>query len=63
MSSEKSLTPQIRFKGFTEAWEQRKLDDITTRVSEMYNKPDLPRVEYEDINPGQGTLNKELSSK
>lgn len=28
MSSEKSLTPQIRFKGFTEAWEQRKLGDI-----------------------------------
>ena len=58
-----SNIPEIRFTGFTEAWEQRKLDDITTRVSEMYNKPDLPRVEYEDINPGQGTLNKELSSK
>ena len=28
MSSEKSLTPQIRFKGFTEAWEQRKLEDL-----------------------------------
>ena len=28
MSSEKSLTPQIRFKGFTEAWEQCKLGDI-----------------------------------
>jgi len=28
MSSEKSLTPQIRFKGFTEAWEQRKLGNI-----------------------------------
>ena len=28
MSSEKSLTPRIRFKGFTEAWEQRKLGDI-----------------------------------
>ena len=28
MSSEKSLTPQIRFKGFTEAWEQRKLKDL-----------------------------------
>ena len=27
MSSEKSLTPQIRFKGFTEAWEQRKFLD------------------------------------
>ena len=28
MSSEKSLTPQIRFKGFTEAWEQRKLGKV-----------------------------------
>ncbi|MDU5217247.1 MAG: restriction endonuclease subunit S [Atopobium sp.] len=28
MSSEKSLTPRIRFKGFTEAWEQRKLKDL-----------------------------------
>ena len=31
MSSEKSLTPQIRFKGFTEAWEQRKLGDIASK--------------------------------
>ena len=58
-----SNIPEIRFTGFTEAWEQRKLSDLITRVSEMYNQPDLPRVEYEDINPGQGTLNKELSSK
>lgn len=29
MSSEKSLTPQIRFKGFTEAWEQRKLGEVS----------------------------------
>ena len=28
MSSEKSLTPQIRFKGYTEAWEQRKLGEL-----------------------------------
>ena len=33
MSSEKSLTPKIRFKGFTEAWEQRKLGDYC----EMFN--------------------------
>ena len=26
--SEKSLIPAIRFKGFTEAWEQRKLGDV-----------------------------------
>ena len=30
MSSEKSLTPQIRFKGFTEAWEQRKFSTLVT---------------------------------
>ena len=34
MSSEKSLTPQIRFKGFTEAWEQRKAIDLFKDVSE-----------------------------
>jgi len=34
MSSEKSLTPQIRFKGFTEAWEQRKLGELYTPASE-----------------------------
>ena len=28
MSPEKSLTPRIRFKGFTEAWEQRKLSEL-----------------------------------
>ena len=28
----------------------------------MSNQPELPRVEYEDINPVQGTLNKELDS-
>ena len=43
MSSEKSLTPQIRFKGFTEAWEQRKLGDIATRVTRKNEgESDLP---------------------
>ena len=27
--------PEIRFKGFTEAWEQRKLGEICSRVKEM----------------------------
>ena len=26
--SEKSLTPRIRFKGFADAWEQRKFSDL-----------------------------------
>jgi type I restriction enzyme S subunit len=33
------------------------------RISEMSNDIGLPRVEYEDINSGQGTLNKDLSGK
>ena len=46
MSSEKSLTPQIRFKGFTEAWEQRKLGDLL-----QYEQPQKYIVvssEYDD---------------
>ena len=31
----KSLKPKIRFKGFTEAWEQRKLDDIVDRYDNL----------------------------
>ena len=44
MSSEKSLTPQIRFKGFTEAWEQRKLSDIAQRITRKNteNESNLP---------------------
>ena len=46
MSSEKSLTPQIRFKGFTEAWEQRKLGELL-----QYEQPQKYIVissEYDD---------------
>ena len=35
MSSEKSLTPQIRFKGFTEAWEQRKVGELLIERNEQ----------------------------
>lgn len=35
MSSEKSLTPQIRFKGFTEAWEQCKVFEIVNRLDNL----------------------------
>ena len=42
MSSEKSLTPQIRFTGFTEAWEQRKLGDIAAfSKGQGFSKADL----------------------
>ena len=47
----------------TLAWEQRKLGSIVYRASEMSDTDDLPRVEYEDIDAGQGTLNKDLKEK
>ena len=55
--------PEIRFKGFTGEWEQRKFSAIATRVSTSCGKKGLPRVEYEDINAGQGTLNKDVTMK
>ena len=55
--------PEIRFAGFTEAWEQRKLSDIADRITTISNDSCLPRVEYEDINSGLGTLNKNLQNK
>ena len=55
--------PRIRFKGFTDAWEQRKFGSIVYRTNEMSDADGLPRVEYEDIEAGQGTLNKDLKEK
>ena len=56
-------TPAIRFRGFTDPWEQRKLGELAIRITTMSSEAELPRVEYEDINSGQGTLNKDLSAK
>ncbi len=55
--------PEIRFAGFTDPWEQRKFSDLTDRVSIQSSDSDLPQVEYEDIIPGEGTLNKDLRDK
>lgn len=55
--------PVIRFNGFNAAWEQRKLSDLTDRVSIQSSDSDLPQVEYEDIISGEGTLNKDLRDK
>ena len=46
MSSEKSFTPQIRFKGFTEVWEQRKLGDIAEIIGG--GTPDTNNPSYWD---------------
>ena len=61
--TEKTNVPEIRFAGFTDPWEQRKFSDLTDRVSIQSSDSDLPQVEYEDIIPGEGTLNKDLRDK
>ena len=54
--------PELRFPGFTDAWEQRKFNDIVFKRSKI-SKTELPYVEFEDINSGIGTLNKDISQK
>ena len=55
--------PEIRFKGFTDPWEQRKFEDIAVRSSTISSESGLPRVEYEDIISGTGRLNKDIFAK
>ena len=61
--AEKQITPEIRFEGFTDPWEQRKFSNLSDRVSIQSGDPDLPQVEYEDIISGMGMLNKDLRDK
>ena len=60
---EKQLKPAIRFKGFADAWEQRKFEEIAVRSSVICSDDTLPRVEYEDIVSGTGRLNKDIYAK
>ena len=39
------------------------MGELAIRITTMSSEAELPRVEYEDINSGQGTLNKDLSAK
>ncbi len=58
-----SNIPEIRFRGFTDAWEQRKFEEIAVRSSVICSDANLPRVEYEDIVSGAGRLNKDIYAK
>lgn len=51
--------PQIRFEGFTEDWEQRKLDDVFKEYSEK-NHTELPAL---TIIQGGGTVKREESDR
>lgn len=62
-SKDGEVYPDVRFKNFTDAWEQRKFEDIAARSSTLSSKSSLPRVEYEDIISGMGQLNKDVFAK
>ena len=59
----RKMVPEIRFSGFTDPWEQRKVEEITVRLSSICSDTNLPRVEYEDIVSGTGQLNKDIYAK
>ena len=56
-------TPELRFPGFTDAWEQRKLGEVVFRRNAAEVTGALPGVEYEDVIPEEGRLNKNVSLK
>ena len=57
-------TPDIRFKGFTDDWEQRKFGDCATRESLIQESSStFPSVEYEDVIGEEGRLNKDICQK
>ncbi len=55
--------PKIRFKGYSVVWTKRPFSEIAVRTSTSASSVYLPGVEFEDINAGEGTLNKDVSKK
>ena len=62
--TEKRKSPALRFRGYTDDWEQRKFSDIATRESAVRkSSPDCPSIEYEDVVAEAGILNKDIRLK
>ena len=56
--------PRIRFKGFTGDWELRKFGTLAYRESATrFSSDEYPFLEYEDIIPEVGRLNKDICQK
>ena len=62
--TENRKTPKLRFKGFTDAWEQRKLSHFAQRESVFRSSSSrYPSVEYDDVVSERGCLNKDIRLK
>lgn len=60
---EGETVPEVRFQGFEGPWEKIIFEEFVKRSSEQSADASLPRVEYEDIVSGIGTINKDLYQK
>lgn len=58
-----NVLPKLRFSHFNNKWSKRAFYILVSRVSETTDLVDLPRVEFEDIVSGLGTLNKDINNK
>lgn len=56
MSDKITKSPQIRFAGFTDAWEQRKLEDLIEQVIREVPKPDTPYLRLSVRSHAKGTF-------
>lgn len=56
INKEKEKVPAIRFKGFNDAWEQRRLKDISKRIQGNDGRMDLPTL---TISAGNGWMRQE----
>ena len=60
MNKEHRTVPPLRFKGYTDVWQQQKFSKIALRNNKITNTPNLPAVTYDDIVSNKGILNKEI---
>ena len=60
MSNKKQQIPAIRFKGFTDAWEQRKLDNLVTQIIREVPKPDHPYERISVRSHAKGTFHQKV---
>ncbi|MGS0678015.1 hypothetical protein [Lactobacillus johnsonii] len=58
--SDDKRVPVLRFKGFTDEWEQRKLSTFVKKIN-LSSSAKIPNVNYEDISSNTGILNKKVS--
>ena len=56
--------PKRRFAGFTDDWEQHKFGELVIKLSKTSHATrKLPSVEYDDVIPETGSLNKDIFNK